>query len=181
MTEEGEISRRSQEALSTLHKSITTFLRHPKTKRRAQKQLGMMFFLCTELLLTLDFPINARKVTPTCCFPTGHPIQSAHFPEIEVNALGKPSPSVIIETDLEFRRQIIIWHSLLPKTSLSSCRPFSLAFLIWWQRLMEGDRLSLNGLFCPHRFALFFREEAASRAGCLCAKCSKTERQDEPR
>lgn len=102
-----------------------------------------------------------EKSRPPVVFPQDIPFNRPTSLKLRWTLWGKHSPSVIIETDLEFRRQIIIWHSLLPKTSLSSCPPSSLAFLIWWQRLMEGDRLSLNGVFCPRRFALSLRKPVA--------------------
>lgn len=97
-----------------------------------------MLFYLSELLLILNVLANISKVNPTCCFPRRHHIQSARFNGIEVNAPGKHSPSVIMETDHEFRREILIWQSLLPKPflvflpSVSSCI-FNLTAAPYWR------------------------------------------------
>lgn len=94
--------------------------------------------LSSELLLIQNVLVNISKVNPTCCFPRRHHIQSARLTGIEANAPGKHSPSVIIEPDHEFRREIIIWQSLLLKPilvflpSVSSCI-FNLTAAPYWR------------------------------------------------
>lgn len=97
------------------------------------------------------FLVNVRKVNLTCCFPPRHHIQSAHFTGMEVNAPGKHSPSVIIEIDHEFRREIIIWESLLLKTflvflpSVFSCIFNLTAAAYWrWQAFLKPSGLPLR-------------------------------------
>lgn len=109
-----------------------------KKQHKDPKTAWNYVILSSELLLILDVLVNVSKVNPTCCFPQRHHIQSAHFTGIEVNALGKHSPSVIIETDHEFRREIIIWQSLLLKPflvflpSVFSCI-FNLTAAAYWR------------------------------------------------
>lgn len=112
MTEEEEISRRSQEASSKLQPAAAEqknyFFEGSKNQTESTRTVWNDVVSCPQLLLILDFLVNVRKVTSTCYFPTGHHIQSVYFPKIEVNSPGKHCTSVIIETDLEFTRQIII-------------------------------------------------------------------------
>lgn len=117
-----------------LGKRITAVLRDPKKNNTTSTKTARNdVILSSELLLILDVLVNVRKVNPTW-----HHIQSAHFTGIEVNALGKHSPSVIIETDHEFRREIIIWQSLLLKPfpvflpSVFSCI-FNLTAAAYWR------------------------------------------------
>lgn len=129
-----------------LQKSKTTLLRDPKTKQGHENSLEWCWFT-SRVITDARFSDKCQKSHAHLLFSlrTSHSIGPLPW------NWGERSGGTFSFSNNRNRPWIQkANHNLtLPKTSLSSCPPFSLAFLIWWQRRMEGDRLPLNGLFEP--------------------------------